>query len=39
MVGIFTVLALTPLVIVYAFSIQFLARGIDSWFNVQIETA
>jgi len=38
MVGIFTVLALTPLIIVYAFSIQFLARGIDSWFNVQIET-
>jgi nitrogen fixation/metabolism regulation signal transduction histidine kinase len=38
MVGIFTVLALVPLLIVYAFSIQFLARGIDSWFNVQIET-
>jgi len=37
MVGIFTVLALAPLVIVYSFSIQFLARGIDSWFNVQIE--
>ena len=37
MVGIFTVLALTPLLIVYSFSIQFLARGIDSWFNVQIE--
>ena len=37
MVGIFTVLALVPLAIVYAFSIQFLARGIDSWFNVQIE--
>jgi nitrogen fixation/metabolism regulation signal transduction histidine kinase len=37
MVGIFTVLALTPLAIVYAFSIQVLTRGIDSWFNVQIE--
>jgi nitrogen fixation/metabolism regulation signal transduction histidine kinase len=29
-------LALTPL-IMSAFSIQFLTRGIDSWFNVQIE--
>jgi nitrogen fixation/metabolism regulation signal transduction histidine kinase len=37
MVGILTVLALTPLIIVYAFSIQFLTRGIDSWFNVEIE--
>jgi nitrogen fixation/metabolism regulation signal transduction histidine kinase len=38
MVGIFTVLVLAPLLIVYAFSIQVLARGIDSWFNVQIES-
>ncbi len=36
---IFAVLALLPLSVVYYFSIQFLSRGIDSWFDVRIEQA
>jgi PAS domain S-box-containing protein len=39
MAGIFVILALTPLVVVYGFSLQVLHRGIDSWFDVRIETA
>ncbi len=31
------VLAVTPLVIVYAFAVQFINRGIDSWFQVDVE--
>ena len=35
----FGVLALIPLSIVYAFSIQFLNQSIDSWYDVEIEKA
>ena len=38
-VGTFAVLALIPLAVVYYFAVQFLSRGIDSWFDVQIEQA
>ncbi len=38
-VGTFAVLALIPLAVVYYFAVQFLNRGIDSWFDVQIEQA
>ncbi len=37
MVGMFVGLAVLPLIVVFYFSIQFINRGIDSWFNVQIE--
>jgi nitrogen fixation/metabolism regulation signal transduction histidine kinase len=30
-------LAVAPLIVVYLFSVQFLSRGIDSWFDVEIE--
>lgn len=33
----FVALALIPLSVVYYFSLQFLNRGIDSWFSVQVE--
>jgi len=36
---IFALLTLLPLSVVYYFSIQFLSRGIDSWFDVRIEQA
>ena len=39
MVTMFVVLAVTPVIVVYTFSLQFLHRGIDSWFDVQIENA
>ena len=39
MVTMFVVLAVTPVLVVYYFSMQFLHRGIDSWFDVQIEQA
>ena len=35
--GIFAVLAITPVAVVYGFSLHFLQRGIDSWFNVQVD--
>jgi len=35
----FVVLAVVPIAIVYYFSLQFLQRGIDSWFDVEIEQA
>jgi len=35
----FVILAVVPVAIVYYFSVQFLQRGIDSWFDVQIEEA
>ncbi len=37
MVATFVVLAVVPLIIVYYFSIQFLNRGIESWFSVDVE--
>ncbi|MEN7342710.1 MAG: ATP-binding protein [Pseudomonadota bacterium] len=37
MVVAFIALALLPLGLVYYFSLQFLNRGIDSWFSVQVE--
>ncbi|MEM7765220.1 MAG: ATP-binding protein [Pseudomonadota bacterium] len=37
MVVAFIALALIPLSLVYYFSLQFLNRGIDSWFSVQVE--
>ena len=36
MVWIFGVLATLPILLVYFFAVQFLNRGIDSWFNVEI---
>ncbi|NNG12573.1 MAG: HAMP domain-containing protein [Halobacteria archaeon] len=39
MVVMFVVLAVVPVSIVYYFSLQFLHRGIDSWFDVRIEQA
>ncbi|MCP5157977.1 MAG: HAMP domain-containing protein [Gammaproteobacteria bacterium] len=35
--GIFAVLAILPVALVYGFSLNFLQRGIDSWFNVQVD--
>jgi len=35
----FALLAVLPLSIVYYFSVQFLSKGIDSWFDVRIEQA
>jgi len=37
MVGMFVGLAVLPLLVVFYFSMQFINRGIDSWFNVEIE--
>lgn len=39
MLAAFGALALAPLVVVYFFSVQFVNRGIDSWFDVRIEEA
>ena len=39
MVIVFVILSVTPVTIVYYFSLQFLHRGIDSWFDVRIEQA
>jgi nitrogen fixation/metabolism regulation signal transduction histidine kinase len=36
MVWIFGVLATLPILLVYFFAVQFLSRGIDSWFNLEI---
>ena len=36
-VGMFVGLAVLPLIVVFYFSMQFINRGIDSWFNVQVE--
>lgn len=35
--GMFVGLAVLPLLVVFYFSIQFINRGIDSWFNVEVE--
>jgi nitrogen fixation/metabolism regulation signal transduction histidine kinase len=37
MVAIFVGLAVLPLGLVYYFSVQFISRGIDTWFDVSIE--
>ncbi|HEY0635852.1 MAG TPA: ATP-binding protein [Gammaproteobacteria bacterium] len=37
LVVIFSVLALTPTVVLYYFAMQFLHRGIDSWFEVRVD--
>ena len=39
LVVMFVVLAIVPVSVVYYFSLQFLHRGIDSWFDVRIEQA
>jgi len=39
LVVIFSVLALAPVSLLYYFSLQFLHRGIDSWFDVRVEEA
>ena len=36
-VGMFGTLVVAPLLIVYLFSLEFLNRGIDSWFQVEIK--
>ncbi len=35
----FVVLALLPVSVVYFYSLQFLSRGIDSWFDVEVDRA
>ncbi|MEX1266084.1 MAG: hypothetical protein WEA08_04115, partial [Woeseia sp.] len=37
MVGMFVGLAVIPLLVVFYFSMQFINRGIDTWFNVEVE--
>jgi nitrogen fixation/metabolism regulation signal transduction histidine kinase len=37
MVGMFVGLAVLPLLVVFWFSMQFINRGIDSWFNIEVE--
>lgn len=39
LVVLFIIIALVPVSVVYMFSIRFLDRGIDSWFDVHIERA
>lgn len=39
MVMMFVLLGIAPAGIVYYYSLQFLMQGIDSWFNVQIDSA
>ncbi len=39
MVGIFSLLSVTPVLIVYYFSLDFLHQGIDSWFDLRVEQA
>jgi nitrogen fixation/metabolism regulation signal transduction histidine kinase len=38
MVGMFVGLAVLPLLVVFYFSQQFINSGIDTWFNVEVET-
>ncbi len=35
----FTVLSLVPAALVYTYALQFLGRGIDSWFDLRVEEA
>ncbi len=37
MLAMFVILAVLPLGLVYYYAVQFLNRGIDSWFNVDVE--
>ena len=37
MVGMFVGLAVLPLLVVFYFAVQYINRGIDSWFDVEIE--
>ncbi|MDH3933486.1 MAG: two-component sensor histidine kinase, partial [Chromatiales bacterium] len=37
LVSMFVLLAVVPLLLVYYFSVQFLNRGIDSWFQLEVE--
>jgi PAS domain S-box-containing protein len=39
MIGVFVLLTIIPVSVVFYFSLSFLHRGIDSWFDVGIETA
>lgn len=39
MVVIFTILSVTPVLLLYYFSLDFLHRGIDSWFDLRVEQA
>ncbi len=39
LLGMFVLLAGVPLSIVYYFSVQFLSKGVDSWFDVRVEQA
>jgi len=39
MVTIFVLLSVTPVLVIYYFSLEFLHRGIDSWFDVRVERA
>lgn len=39
LVVMFVILAVAPVTVVYYFALQFLHRGIDSWFDVRIEQA
>lgn len=39
MVALFTALTLPPLLMIFGFSIQFLDKGIDQWFDVRVEQA
>ncbi|MCP5141160.1 MAG: HAMP domain-containing protein [Chromatiales bacterium] len=36
---IFTVLAVAPVVVVFNYSVQFINRGIESWFDVRLDSA
>ena len=39
MTAVFVALAVIPVLVVYYFSLEFLHRGIDSWFDVRVEQA
>jgi PAS domain S-box-containing protein len=39
LVVMFVVLSLVPVSVVYVYSLQFLSKGIDSWFDVQVDSA
>ena len=39
MVAMFTILSVTPVLVVYYFSLDFLNRGIDNWFDLRVEQA
>ena len=39
MVIIFTILAVVPVTILYGFSLDFLRRGVDSWFDLRVSDA